>query len=165
MCLRIYTGCFLGIPSESTLVGQTKKCFPWLRGTYRTFCPHPFTWKTPTPPKDLRTQKFGFVLFFLPETKHFGEQFGWLVTCTRATESQNYNHLLLQWLLPLLLLLLILPLLLLLLPLLLHLLEPFPHQPANALQLVLVQVPLDLCSQGIASLLCPSQVPLAWVGL
>ena len=29
--------------------------------------PHPFMQKTPTPPKNARTQKFGFVLLFLPD--------------------------------------------------------------------------------------------------
>ena len=29
------------------------------------FDPHPFTWKTPTPPEGVQTQKFVFVLLFL----------------------------------------------------------------------------------------------------
>ena len=29
--------------------------FPGFPSTCRTFCPHPFTWKTPTPPEDIRT--------------------------------------------------------------------------------------------------------------
>ena len=29
------------------------------------FGPHPFTWKTPTPPEDIQTKKFGFGLLFL----------------------------------------------------------------------------------------------------
>ena len=34
--------------------------------------PHPFMWKTPTPLKDTRTQKFGFVLLFFSESKVMG---------------------------------------------------------------------------------------------
>ena len=31
--------------------------------------PHPFTWKTPTPPEDIRTKKFGLGSFFLPDVR------------------------------------------------------------------------------------------------
>ena len=35
-------------------------------GHTELFGPHPFTWKTPTPPEDIRTKKFGFGFLFLP---------------------------------------------------------------------------------------------------
>ena len=42
-----------------------KKCgFLGSWGTYRTFWPPPFHWKTPTPPEDIRTKKFGFGFLF-----------------------------------------------------------------------------------------------------
>ena len=36
------------------------------KGHTEPFGPHPFTWKTPTPPEDIRTKKFGFGFLFLP---------------------------------------------------------------------------------------------------
>ena len=36
-------------------------------GTYRTFCPHPFTWKALTPPEDIRTNRLGLGSFFVPD--------------------------------------------------------------------------------------------------
>ena len=36
-------------------------------GHTKLFGPPSLTWKTPTPPEDIRTEKFGFVLIFLPE--------------------------------------------------------------------------------------------------
>ena len=53
-----------GYPSKIPGYPAKKVWFPCFRGTYRTFCPPPFTWKTPTPLENIRTQKFGFVLFF-----------------------------------------------------------------------------------------------------
>ena len=35
------------------------------KGHTELFGPHPFTWKTPTPPEDSRTQKFEFLLVCL----------------------------------------------------------------------------------------------------
>ena len=43
---------------------QQKFVFPGFEGHTELFGPHPFTWKTPTPPEKIWTQKFGFVLFF-----------------------------------------------------------------------------------------------------
>ena len=37
-----------------------------LEGQTERFAPHPFTWKTPTPPEDIRTKKFGFGFLLLP---------------------------------------------------------------------------------------------------
>ena len=54
-----------GYPSKIPGRPARKRWFPWLWGTYRIFGPHPFKWKTPTPPEDIRTQKFGVGLFFL----------------------------------------------------------------------------------------------------
>ena len=41
---------------------QLSPGFPGFRRTYRT-SGHPFTWKTPTPPKDIQTKRFGFGLW------------------------------------------------------------------------------------------------------
>ena len=38
--------------------------FPGFEGRTELFGPSPFMCKTPTPPENIRTQKFGFVLFF-----------------------------------------------------------------------------------------------------
>ena len=35
-------------------------------GRIELFGPHPFTWKTPTPPENIWTQKFGLGFLFLP---------------------------------------------------------------------------------------------------
>ena len=40
------------------------KVFPWVLRDILNFCPHPFTWKTPTPPENIRTKNFRFVLLF-----------------------------------------------------------------------------------------------------
>ena len=53
-----------GYPSKLPGYPAQKVWFPWFRGTYRTFGPHPFMCKTPTPTENIRTQKFGFVLLF-----------------------------------------------------------------------------------------------------
>ena len=53
-----------GYPSKIPEDPAKNVGFPWFRGTYRTFWAPPFTWKTPTPAENIRTQKFGFVLLF-----------------------------------------------------------------------------------------------------
>ena len=55
----------LGYPGKIPGYPAKKVWFPWFRGTYRTFQPHPFTWKTPTPPENIRTKKFRFGFLFL----------------------------------------------------------------------------------------------------
>ena len=49
--------------------------FPGFRRTYQTFWPpHPFTRKTPTPPEDIWTKKFGFGFLFRPSLKAHSSQ-------------------------------------------------------------------------------------------
>ena len=54
------------IPAKSRDIPLKKFGFPGFEGHTERFGPHPFTWKTPTPPEDIRTQKFGFGFLFLP---------------------------------------------------------------------------------------------------
>ena len=56
------------IPAKIPGYPAKKFGFPGFRRTYRAlnFGPHPFPWKTPTPPKDIRTKKFGSGFLFLP---------------------------------------------------------------------------------------------------
>ena len=55
-----YPGKIPGYPAQEVW-------FPWFRGTYRTFGPHPCTWKTPSPPENIRTQSLGLGSFFVPD--------------------------------------------------------------------------------------------------
>ena len=50
--------------AKSRDIPPKKFDFPGFEGHTELFGPHPFTWKAPTPPENIRTQKFGFVLFF-----------------------------------------------------------------------------------------------------
>ena len=52
------------IPAKSQDIPPKKFDFPGFEGHIEFFGPHPFTWKTPTPPENIRTQKFVFALFF-----------------------------------------------------------------------------------------------------
>ena len=53
-----------GYPSKIPGYPTKKAWFPWVsKDIPNLFGPHPFTWKTPTPPENIRTQKFGFVHF------------------------------------------------------------------------------------------------------
>ena len=52
------------ILAKSRDIPPKKFDFPGFEGHTEPFGPHPFKWKTPTPPENIRTQKFGFVLFF-----------------------------------------------------------------------------------------------------
>ena len=52
------------IPAKSRDIPPKKFDFPGFEGHTELFGPRPFMWKTPTPPANVRTQKFGFVLFF-----------------------------------------------------------------------------------------------------
>ena len=58
-----------GYPSNIPGYPAQKAWFPWVsfEGHAELFGPHPSTWKTPTPPENIRTQKFGFVLVFVPD--------------------------------------------------------------------------------------------------
>ena len=59
-----------GISRQNPGISRQKMFdFPGFEGHVELFGPHPFTWKTPTPPENIRTQKFGFVLFFRAWTK------------------------------------------------------------------------------------------------
>ena len=53
------------IPAKSRDIPPKKFDFPGFEGHTELFGPHPFTWKTPTPPENVRTQKFGFGFVFL----------------------------------------------------------------------------------------------------
>ena len=53
------------IPAKSRDIPPKKFDFPGFEGHTELFGPHPFMWKTPTPLENIRTQKFGFVFFFL----------------------------------------------------------------------------------------------------
>ena len=53
------------IPAKSWDIPSLKFGFSLFEGHAELFGPHPFTSKTPTPPENIRTQNFGFVLFFL----------------------------------------------------------------------------------------------------
>ena len=53
------------IPAKSQDIPPKKKFdFPGFEGHIELVGPHPFTWKTPTPPENIQTQKLGFVLLF-----------------------------------------------------------------------------------------------------
>ena len=59
---------------KSRDIPPKKFVFPGCRveGHAEVFGLHPFTWKTPTPAEGMQTQKFEFVLLFLPETSSVG---------------------------------------------------------------------------------------------
>ena len=52
----------LGYPGEIPGYPAKKFGFPGFVRDIPNFGPHPFTWNTPTPPEDIRTKKFGFLL-------------------------------------------------------------------------------------------------------
>ena len=52
------------IPAKSRDIPPKKFDFPGLEGHTEFFGPHPFMWKTPPPPENFRTQKFGFGFLF-----------------------------------------------------------------------------------------------------
>ena len=55
-----------GISRQTSRDVPAKKFgFPGFEGHTELFGPHPFPRKTPTPPEDIRTQKFGFGFLFL----------------------------------------------------------------------------------------------------
>ena len=58
-----------GIPAKPRDISPRKFVFPGFEGHTELFGPHPFMWKTPTPPEDIRTPKFGFGFLFLPEAE------------------------------------------------------------------------------------------------
>ena len=57
-------GCRRDVPAKIWDFPPKKFDFPGFEGHTELFGPHPFTWKTPTPPENIRTQKFRFLLFF-----------------------------------------------------------------------------------------------------
>ena len=77
-----------GYPGKIPGYPAKKFGFPGFEGTYRTLrAPTPSRGKPPTPPKDIRTQKFGFGFLFLP----------WLlllvvVECGLAKKNAIVNH-------------------------------------------------------------------------
>ena len=57
---------FSGSPGKNPGIFRPEVCFfLGFEGHTEFFGTHPFTWKTPTPLEDIRTQKCGFVLLFL----------------------------------------------------------------------------------------------------
>ena len=57
------------IPAKSQNIPPKKFDSLGFEGHTELFGPHPFTWKTPTPPENIRTQKFRFGFFFSMERK------------------------------------------------------------------------------------------------
>ena len=64
------------IGAKSQDIPPKKFDFPGFEEHAELFGPHHFTWKTPTPPENIRTQ-IGFVLFFVPDLwrNHFQSNF------------------------------------------------------------------------------------------
>ena len=53
-------------PGKNPEISRPKVWFPWVSSDIPNFwAGYLAAWKTPTPPEEIRTQKFGFVLFFL----------------------------------------------------------------------------------------------------
>ena len=52
------------IPAKSRDIPPKKFDFPGFEGHTELFGPHPFVWKTPTPPENVRAQKFRFGFIF-----------------------------------------------------------------------------------------------------
>ena len=60
----------LKTPYQSPSTSHQKSLFsPGFEGHTELVGPHAFTWKTPTPPEDIRTKKCGFGFLFFPENK------------------------------------------------------------------------------------------------
>ena len=57
-------GPFRDIPAKSRDIPPKKFDFPGFEGHTELFGPHPFAWKTPTPPENIRTQSLGLCSFF-----------------------------------------------------------------------------------------------------
>ena len=53
------------IPAKSRDIPPPKIDFPGFEGHAELFSPDPFLWKSPTPPENIQTQKFGVLLFFV----------------------------------------------------------------------------------------------------
>ena len=54
------------IPAKSRDIPPKSLVSLCFKGHTKLFGPHPFTWKTPTRPENIRTKKFGFGFLFLP---------------------------------------------------------------------------------------------------
>ena len=70
-----------GYPGKIPAYPGKKVWFPGLRGTYRTFWPPPLHVEDPTPPENIRTQKFRFGFFF----------FAWFFTNAPCKPTCLYN--------------------------------------------------------------------------
>ena len=57
-------GRFRDIPAKSRDIPPKKFDSLGFEGHTELFGPHPFTWKTPTPPESIRTRKFRFGFVF-----------------------------------------------------------------------------------------------------
>ena len=59
-----FSGASRDIPAKSRDIPLKKFDFPGFEGHTELFGPHPFMWKTPTPPENIRAQKFRFGFLF-----------------------------------------------------------------------------------------------------
>ena len=59
-----FSGKSRDIPAKSRDIPPKKFDSLGFEGHTELFGPHPFTWKTPTPPENIWTQKFRFGFFF-----------------------------------------------------------------------------------------------------
>ena len=60
----LFSQTFRALPAKSREIPPKEFGFPGFEGHTDLFGPHPFTWKTPTPRENIRTQKFGSGFFF-----------------------------------------------------------------------------------------------------
>ena len=56
-----------GISRQKSLISLVSRDIP------NFLAPHPFTWKTPTPPENIGLKSLGFCSFFVPEKRPFSE--------------------------------------------------------------------------------------------
>ena len=61
---NIFFSNFSGASGSPGISRQKKFDSLGFEGHTELFGPHPFPWKTPTPPENIRTQKFRFGFFF-----------------------------------------------------------------------------------------------------
>ena len=78
------------IPAKSRDIPPKSLVSLGFEGLTELFGPHSFTWKTPTPPEDIRTKKFGFGFFSLPWKKG-GIWNGPNETPTNRTGKSSWN--------------------------------------------------------------------------
>ena len=80
------------IPAKSRDIPAKKFDFPGFEGHTELFGPHPSTWKTPTPPENIQTQKFRFGFLFVPDLsgcRKMGVEFNTSLNCIVENFAQN----------------------------------------------------------------------------